>query len=105
VTLYCQLLGIITASAEMRAVFKDGVLLNCSGSAVIDLGNAAADDDGGGGGGGDGDHHDDDDSNDDAGDADSLRSLCIKQTQLLMNQVEDTDMDDAGAVSSAPHYN
>ena len=41
-TRFLQLLGIITASTEMRLVFKDSVLLNTCGSAVIDLGDTAA---------------------------------------------------------------
>ncbi len=102
-----QLLGVITASPEMRAMFKDDVLLNSCGSAVIDLGDAAADDDGGGGGdddggggGGDGDGDDtiscgaDDDT---AGDADSLRTLCLTHTELLLRQAEE-DTDDAGVM-------
>ena len=69
-----QVLGIICASSDVRLEFKENVLVNSCGCAVIDL-----------------------------GDADDLRALCLKQMQLLIHQAEEDELDDAGSTTLTPH--
>jgi hypothetical protein len=62
-----QLLAIVTASSEMRAVFKSDVLLNSCGSAIVSV-----------------------------GDVEAVRALCLQQMSLLVDQEEEDENLDAG---------